>query len=192
MFWQKKTLEKWEKNNPYRNLTFGVGMKPGTRLWNQGPRKPRPWLKFLPIGWDISTLHGHSLWIDFLLVSVKFLRKKKEFWKRSNPILFINVILHRRRKLFNIVVSEKQSQQNKLQYLEEGIEKCKYPHAFTYTCMHPNTRMHMLLNVHTPMPACTHTCKVQAWNLHPDMKIIKIKASDLYEKSNKYMYVILL
>ena len=45
----------------------------------------------------------------------------------------------------------------------------------------------MLLDVHTPMHACTHVC-MHAYvriHLHPDMKIIKIKASDFYEKKNK-------
>ena len=37
---------------------------------------------------------------------------------------------------------------------------------------------------------CMHAQPMQACILHPDIKIIKIKASDLYEKnSNKYIQV---
>ena len=55
----------------------------------------------------------------------------------------------------------------------------------------------MLLNVQTPMHACTHTCMHACIcthtfvHLHPDMKSIKIKANDFYEKK-KYIHVILL
>ena len=46
-------------------------------------------------------------------------------------------------------------------------------------------RMYMLLNVHTPKQVCTpmYACTHTFIHLHPDMKIIEIKASDLYEKS---------
>ena len=43
-----------------------------------------------------------------------------------------------------------------------------------------------VLNMHTPMYACTrmrvHAQPMQTYILHPDMKIIKIKARDLYGK----------
>ena len=47
-------------------------------------------------------------------------------------------------------------------------------HACTHACMHACV--------------CTHTFI----HLHPDMKSIKIKANNFYEKKNKYIHVILL
>ena len=52
--------------------------------------------------------------------------------------------------------------------------------------MYTHTLAWMLLNVHRPMHAYTRM------HLHPDMKIIYIKASNLYEKKNEYIHVILL
>ena len=55
-------------------------------------------------------------------------------------------------------------------------------HAHVYT---------HVLNIHTPIHACTrmHACMhaqpMQTYILHPDMKIIKIKASHLYEKKQQ-------
>ena len=57
-------------------------------------------------------------------------------------------------------------------------------HAHTHVCTH----MYMLLNVHVRMHTHTHTCMHASTcthtfiHLHPNMKIIKIKASDPYEK----------
>ena len=55
-------------------------------------------------------------------------------------------------------------------------------HAHTHTCMHAYSRMYMLLNVHIPYHAHTLVyMHAQARiHLHPDMKMIKIKASDLH------------
>ena len=56
--------------------------------------------------------------------------------------------------------------------------------------------MHMyalhVLNIHTAMHThvCMHAQPMQTYILHPNMKIIKSKASDLYEKnSNKDIQV---
>ena len=47
-----------------------------------------------------------------------------------------------------------------------------------------------VLNIHTPMDVCMHIQHMQAYILHPDMKVIKLKGSDLFEKnSNKYIQV---
>ena len=82
-----------------------------------------------------------------------------------------------------------------------GEGGCK---LYIHACMHTHTQvcMHMLLNVHTHMHvnththvcihahayACIHAHARSYLYIHPDMEIIKIKASDLYEK-NKYMYM---
>ena len=47
--------------------------------------------------------------------------------------------------------------------------KSTYTHACTYTCMHTHV--------------CMHAQPMHTYILHPDMKIIKIKASDLYVKT---------
>ena len=64
---------------------------------------------------------------------------------------------------------------------------------------HMYERMYKLLNVQTPMHACTHTCMHACICTHTivhlnlDMKSIKIKANDFYgKKQNKYIHVILL
>ena len=68
-----------------------------------------------------------------------------------------------------------------------GTAKSTYTHACT--CMHTH-----VLNIHTPMHACmhTHVCMhaqpMQTYILQPDMKIIKIKASDFYEKTATNIY----
>ena len=72
-----------------------------------------------------------------------------------------------------------------------GIAKCTYTHACTHTYIYK------LLNIHISMYACTYTCMYACicmhayahMNLHPDMKIIKIKASELYEKSIYTIYL---
>ena len=40
----------------------------------------------------------------------------------------------------------------------------------------------------TRMYACMHAQPMQTYILHDDMKIIKIKASDLYEKQQQLIY----
>ena len=69
---------------------------------------------------------------------------------------------------------------------------------FAYICKStfPNNQWHgMLLNVHTPMHACTHTHVFRhacIYTCTTYMKMIKIKASDLYEKNtSKYIRAIL-
>ena len=70
-----------------------------------------------------------------------------------------------------------------------GIAKSTYTHACTCTCMHTH-----VLNILTPMHACMHTHvymhaqPMQTYILHPDMKIITIKASYLYEKKRQQIY----
>ena len=46
-----------------------------------------------------------------------------------------------------------------------------------------------VFNIHTPMHACTYAQPMQTYILHPNMKIIKIKASDLYEKQQKNIHM---
>ena len=64
-----------------------------------------------------------------------------------------------------------------------GISKSTYTHACTCTCMHIH-----VLNIHTTMHAsirvyaCMHAQPMQTYILHPNMKIIKTKARDLYKK----------
>ena len=75
---------------------------------------------------------------------------------KNCTILNVSNINHRHRKLFNIVGGIPKRGQH--QYFGEGGGYCnRYIHA----CMH-NThmyeRMYMLLNVQTPMHACTHRC----------------------------------
>ena len=64
---------------------------------------------------------------------------------------------------------------------------------YIQACMHTHT--HVCMHVHAAKCSYTHVCMHAHANahihLHPDMKIFKIKASDLYEK-NRYIHVILL
>ena len=112
-------------------------------------------------------------------------QKKWHHFEQSN-------INHRRRKLFNIVRvwGGVPSEANINTWGGGGIAKCTYAHACTHTHMYE--RMYMLLNVQTPMHACTHACMHACIcthtfiHLHPDMKSIKIKANNFYEKKQIY------
>ena len=70
-------------------------------------------------------------------------------------------------------------------------------HAHMHMCAYIHTHVHAAKCSYT-MHTCTHThvcMHAHAYariHLHPDMKIIKIKGSDLYEKKNKYIHVVLL
>ena len=58
---QQKTLEKWEKNNPsWACVCRDREISPSGSEVNQGLDKPRPWLKFWPLGWDISILDTYG------------------------------------------------------------------------------------------------------------------------------------
>ena len=46
----------------------------------------------------------------------------------------------------------------------------------------------MNAHIHVCMPAHAYAHAYARINLHPDMKIIKIKVSDLYEKKNTQIY----
>ena len=48
-------------------------------------------------------------------------------------------------------------------------------YSYNHACMHTDV--------------CMHVQTLQTYILHPDMKIIKIKASDLYEKNNNNKYI---
>ena len=61
--------------------------------------------------------------------------------------------------------------------------------------VHIRMRVHAhVLSIHTPMHACSHmyVCMhaqpMQTYILHPNMKIIKINASHLYEKTATKIY----
>ena len=57
-------LKGGKKKNPSWASPCRIGKShPRGRSFNQGRGKPRPWLKFLPLGWDFPILHGHSWWI---------------------------------------------------------------------------------------------------------------------------------
>ena len=42
-----------------------------------------------------------------------------------------------------------------------------------------------VLTIHTPIDVCMHIQHMQAYILHPDMKVIKLRASDLFEKKKQ-------
>ena len=53
-----------------KSIHYRIGKShPGGRKFNQGLGKPRPWLKFLPLGGDFPILHGHSWWILIFLLN---------------------------------------------------------------------------------------------------------------------------
>ena len=100
---------------------------------------------------------------------------------------------HRRRKLFDI--GGCQTQRSQLQYLGGGGEvlpkvhiRMRAPictHMYAHTCVKYSC-IHACMQTHV----CMHAQPMQTYMLHPDMKIIKFKASELYEKnSNKYIQV---
>ena len=67
------------------------------------------------------------------------------------------------------------------------IAKSAFTHALTCTCMHTGVKYS-----YTHECMYTHVCMgaqpMQTYILHPDMKIIKIEASDLYEKTTTNIY----
>ena len=54
-------------------------------------------------------------------------------------------------------------------------------HMYAHTC---SIFIHPCMHAH----ACMHVQRMQTYILHPGKKMIKIKASDLYEKSATNMY----
>ena len=97
-----------------------------------------------------------------------------------------------------------QSQRDQLQYLGVGggrllqnVHKRMYAHTHMYAHMHTHAHA-VILFTHPCIHAYTHVfhtciCSHILIHLHPGMKIIKIKASGLYEKqTNKYIHVNLL
>ena len=103
----------------------------------------------------------------------------------------------RRRKLFNVWGwggGVKASKANFYTWGGRVIAKSTYMHACTHTCMH--------MHVHTAKCSYNHACPhnvcmcMHAYahiHLYPYMKIIEIKASDLFAmKKSKYIHVILL
>ena len=79
----------------------------------------------------------------------------------------------------------------------QNLRKRMYAHTHIYAHMH--THVHaVILFTHPCIHAYTHVfhtciCSHILIHLHPGMKIIKIKASRLYEKqTNKYIHVNLL
>ena len=77
------------------------------------------------------------------------------------------------------------------EYLGMGVLPKVHIRMRAHTCTCMNTHV---LNIHTPMHACMHTdvCMhaqpMQTYILLPDMKIIKFKASYLYEKTVTNIY----
>ena len=74
-----------------------------------------------------------------------------------------------------------------------GIAKCTDIHTYMHAHIHMYARMYKLLThacTHTCMHAYTRICTHTFIQLHPHMKILKIKASDLYERKTT-TYVIL-
>ena len=111
---------------------------------------------------------------------------------------------------FSILGRGGQTQHSQLQYLGGAVPKVHIRmRAHACTCMHTpvlniHTHMHactcMYINAHTSvkysythacmhMHICMHAQSIQTYILHPNMKIIKIKASDLYEKTTKIIQV---
>ena len=63
-------------------------------------------------------------------------------------------------------------------YCQKYIYACMYIHIYAHTCVKcPYTSAYMHTHV------CMHAQPMHTYILHPDMKIIKIKASDLYVKT---------
>ena len=100
------------------------------------------------------------------------------------------LLTHRRRKLFNRGVGG-QTQFGQLQYLGGGGGG--YCQRYIYACVHMHMYAHTYVkysytNASMHMQVCMHAQPMQTYILHPDMKIVKIKASDLYEKTATNIY----
>ena len=85
-------------------------------------------------------------------------------------------LAHRRRKLFKIRGRGGAKPAMTTSILVKGISKM-YIHA----CMHTHMDVHMKTHVHAPKCSYTHACMHACTHIHSYMKIIKIKASALYE-----------
>ena len=94
-------------------------------------------------------------------------------------------LFHRRRKLFNMGGGA--NPERSASILGGGVlpkvHICMCAHAHICTVTH-------VLNINSPMYACIrlHAQPMQTYILHPDTKIIRIKASDLYEKTATNIY----
>ena len=162
-------------------------------------------LLFVVIYCVLSLPHGVSwvkcgTWVYRLLIFACFLTLRNE----SKIILRFKrwpkncCFAHMRRKLFNIGRGGGGGGASDANLNTCGgiLQKCTYKHACAHTSMYIWKHMYMLLNVHTPMHACTdiymHACTcryiITIIYLHSYMKI---KASALYDikfweqKSNK-------
>ena len=106
----------------------------------------------------------------------------------ANEII-LYMTIHRRRKLFNIGGNKPSAANFNIlwggggwycqKYIYTYMHIHMYAHtcvkcSYTHACMHTNVWMHA-----QPM---------HSYILHPDVKIIKIKASDLYEKTATNIY----
>ena len=60
---------------------------------------------------------------------------------------------------------------------------CVHMHIYAHTCV-KYSYTHACMHTHVSM----HAQPMQTHILHPDMKIIKIKESDLYEKTESNIY----
>ena len=64
-------------------------------------------------------------------------------------------------------------------YCQKHIYACVHRHMYAHTCV-KYSYTYACMHTHV----CMHAQSMQTYILHPNMKIVKIKASDLYEKKN--------
>ena len=81
---------------------------------------------------------------------------------------------HRRRKVFNIGGPNPARPTSVLGW---GGSIAESTNMHACTCMHTH-----VLTIHTPIDVCMHLQHMQVYILHPDTKVIKLRASDLFEK----------